>query len=835
MLSSDIFNFEFVDRKLERDSVDEFLNKYEMFNSVLWLSGKRGIGKSFFLTEYVMKKDSFVSVYINGESNNLTQGYFIKKIISQLNSISGMGFWRFIRNNYKSMIKIGQKAVNVVLNIADLDDYGIMDLTSVITNLFISKDDEKDSIVTVFIKYTDYIEKKLGKIIFILDNFTECDSYSLDIISEMIHKLSSQNTIKFILCTTDDDIDNRPDIKSVIVEKIPHVMVKMLPFQQKSLFSRMIERSFNLDDTQLNLLSLAFEICHGIPQSFKEILINLYTSQGIVINNNKAQIITEMFSDILHKENITFDIDELCASNVHIRKLLQIVACFGAPIRKDILIKLLCFIMDMDDGVFFVSEVNKLIYLLESNHILIFEYDNNMEIVKYRHDSLCISVKNYFKKDKFIPFMQHKIYEFLMIKVSNTVKATDAYWIEYFEPLCAYHSFCIQAEGWIRINFEYGYKFFKKGLYEEAKSIFERLDNVLPVLSCEQLLHIGCTYFHCGEYDATVKLLSRILENNYTKVLSTSDSITTLIYLARAKSCVLDYSDALNYIECAEKLSVAENIHYVPVMAAKQSILFLTPNGFNKAKHIFDNIAQSEACSKEMSLIYQSAMDYYEGEKSKYYLQKGLDVALAFEDVRTYGKILNNIGFELLRCGEYQESENYFKKCISTLSQCQPHEQAYPFNNLAVLNMINGEYDKALDNISESLFWNKSEYLSLVLKVNRMLCYFFTNNPRWRELFTKLYEYVKVEKFVDDKIYKKICINLALISSKTNDPFNGIEILDICRPHMQNEWENGKYRFHKLYSQLTGNTFIENNVSTKNGSYYCEIEFEPWLINFSHD
>lgn len=45
-----------------------------------------------------------------------------------------------------------------------------------------------------------------------------------------------------------------------------------------------------------------------------------------------------------------------------------------------------------------------------------------MEIVKFRHDSLNVSVINYFKKDKIIPLMQHKIYEFLMTEVDNDTK-----------------------------------------------------------------------------------------------------------------------------------------------------------------------------------------------------------------------------------------------------------------------------------------------------------------------------------------------------------------------------------------------------------------------------
>lgn len=46
----------------------------------------------------------------------------------------------------------------------------------------------------------------------------------------------------------------------------------------------------------------------------------------------------------------------------------------------------------------FAYEIINLINQLVSNHILRLEYENNMEIVKFRHDSLNVSVINYFKK-----------------------------------------------------------------------------------------------------------------------------------------------------------------------------------------------------------------------------------------------------------------------------------------------------------------------------------------------------------------------------------------------------------------------------------------------------
>ena len=124
-----------------------------------------------------------------------------------------------------------------------------------------------------------------------------------------------------------------------------------------------------------------------------------------------------------------------------------------------------------------------------------------------------------------------------------------------------------------------------EGLYLDAKSIFDRLENVLPQLSCEQLMNIGYTYFHCGEYKSTVGVLSIVLENCDAKQKSSKDEyIMSLIYLARAKSCLLEYSDALKYIEIAEKESAKESVNYISVMAAKQSIFIFDPQWFYKSK-----------------------------------------------------------------------------------------------------------------------------------------------------------------------------------------------------------------------------------------------------------
>ena len=145
MLNTDIFKFEFVDRTEERRLIDSYLMDFSSnLSYILWIHGKRGTGKSYFLTEYVMSKKNFTSIYVNIEIENISSGAYLKAFISQLNKAANLKFTNYIRANYKSMATIGQKAVNMILNMTDLDDIGLDELSSSITNYFISNRDEKE-------------------------------------------------------------------------------------------------------------------------------------------------------------------------------------------------------------------------------------------------------------------------------------------------------------------------------------------------------------------------------------------------------------------------------------------------------------------------------------------------------------------------------------------------------------------------------------------------------------------------------------------------------------------------------------------------------------------
>ena len=160
---------------------------------------------------------------------------------------------------------------------------------------------------------------------FLLDNFSQCDTTSLEIMVSVIHELIHNSHVRFILCTTDEDLENRVDIKNILVEKIPNKPMIISPFQQKQLFARMLESTFDLDEENIKLLSRTFELCNGFPQRFKEILINLYTMQGITVDGDQAKFVSETFSKQLIKNELSFDIDSLCQKHKSAKIILEIM------------------------------------------------------------------------------------------------------------------------------------------------------------------------------------------------------------------------------------------------------------------------------------------------------------------------------------------------------------------------------------------------------------------------------------------------------------------------------------------------------------------------------
>src|SRR5699024_10024005 len=127
-------------------------------------------------------------------------------------------------------------------------------------------------------------------------------------------------------------------------------------------------------------------------------------------------------------------------------------------------------------------------------------------------------------------------------------------------------------------------------------------------LSGEQLLIMAMTLYHCGHYQQADELLSIIRAKNLMKDFSLDQLILLYVFQARSRSCLLDSTQALEAIQQAESLNIKDSRHYITLMGAKQSILFLAPGHYQEAKNLFDSLVKEALDIREMALVYQSAM-----------------------------------------------------------------------------------------------------------------------------------------------------------------------------------------------------------------------------------
>ena len=395
---------------------------------------------------------------------------------------------------------------------------------------------------------------------------------SLDIIVASIHELLNNTYTKFIISTTDNDLEDWFDIKSVLAEKIPNKHLIIEPFQEKQLFVRMLEQTVELNETNVNLLSQAFELCNGFPQQLKQLLVNLYANHGISIEENRVTFVAEAFQNLLNQECVDFDIEALCQKKTGMKTILQLISIWGAPIASNILYDFLDFFCDIDPISIFQNEIQEIVGILESLHILKRSYENRMMLFQFKHDSIKLSVTNYFRDDCALAFLHYSIYEYIMARAD---KDHNYYWNQYYYSLRAYHSFSAQTDDWIKYNYTYGNGFFEKNLFKEAEKIFSRLENVAPSLSGEQLLTIGITFFQCGKYYKADNLLSIIQNRNLAENFSLSQMVDLYTYQARTRSCTLDSAKALEAIYQAESLPIDEESLVLRVLGVKQSLLFV--------------------------------------------------------------------------------------------------------------------------------------------------------------------------------------------------------------------------------------------------------------------
>ncbi|MCD4783371.1 MAG: tetratricopeptide repeat protein [Candidatus Eremiobacteraeota bacterium] len=168
-----------------------------------------------------------------------------------------------------------------------------------------------------------------------------------------------------------------------------------------------------------------------------------------------------------------------------------------------------------------------------------------------------------------------------------------------------------------------------------------------------------------------------------------------------------------------------------------------------------------------------------------HYFQNKIDDAVAeYEEVIENncitGDMYNNFGFILLEKGEMEKARESLEKSIKMREGLESEEIHLSYNNLGVVDYIQGNYDKAIENFKTGLELDKRD-----AKDDRTIQFTVFMKPEFKE-----------EKFTDHKVFPdvntKACLmlNLAAAQGMNGDMKSAVETcqealtLDKDRPYL---------------------------------------------------
>ena len=829
MLSREFFDFEFVDREYERDRI----NTYSDFNrtldyNVLWISGNRGVGKSFLLRDSSeqMAKSGICPIYVDTNTKEIFQNNYINILIEELEKHNSERFSAFIKKHYKVISNVMSITTDALSDLAGKPYNKLaQSIPNLINSIFQNHSNKDESYASVVLKYIYKLTENEKNVVIMLDNFSRIDESSLDVLSQIIRQCEFNHNIRFIVCTTYEDLVLRGDIKDILVTALSIKKIDVKKFDNNSFFFRMIDGKIKLTEQNISLIQQAFQLCEGYPQRYKTLLINVSERDGIIFGTpGKAEIVENIFREVLVQEGCDLDINKLSRLQ---REILQIIYLWGYPLKYSTFIE---FVYKNEPFITIKSIDNNLISdeieaLLNTDLLML--SDNGEKEISLGHDSISLACAVYFKDKARISYIHHMIASFIMGCTENEKEQ-----IRNVDACLAYHSYKCNMEGWLDINYSYLKKLYYNRSYIEAGDVSSRCVEKVGEFNFEQAILIADCEKQSGRFDEAISILEQIDISKSNK----NDKYNYYILLTDLYRCTNKVENALSTLGCAEEL-ISDNIEKnLEVLSRKQCILFVSPGGFEKAKALFTRIVNtySDILSSQMLRVYSSAMDYGEGDFSLKYLNKGLYIAKETNNKIYEAKFQNNIAFECFRSGEYDEAEKLYHESIDILDIYQPHELSTPLSNLAVIRMVQKRWDDAMSFIMDSIICNKSMYIKNILLVNRMLCYYHMGNRGWKEIFEELENFVSVTHHVDDKIYKKIYLNLAYISLMEHKYEQANKLLNSYEPYSYSEWEQGLYRYNHFKNKANNEPF-QTPPPNSTYKYYYGIPFEPWIVNFTHD
>ena len=336
MTNVDLFDFEFADRGREIQILSNFLSKEG--DKVLWIYGRSGIGKSFFLETCLNNILKYPYIYVENKNNN-KNGQCILELINKLQESSECKVFSFFRKHYK-IIKAITSDIQKKCEIIESDFVKYIMAKNV---YFIDENNNYNDFAAILKKYTDEILSN-KKLIIVIDNWDRCDENSVNILMNYIKSNFKMSNRKFIFISTDNEKIN--DNERKLTKEIPCRNLPIGKIPNETYFINMLPHSFNIENLNDDDILQIYNYCKGFPEELNKLLFNLNRVGAINYSENYISFDKNKLKDYLIRKNGDSDEDNM----IEIDKLhpiqqciILVIVCMGIPLRIDLLWSLVKF------------------------------------------------------------------------------------------------------------------------------------------------------------------------------------------------------------------------------------------------------------------------------------------------------------------------------------------------------------------------------------------------------------------------------------------------------------------------------------------------------------
>ncbi len=806
MNTTELFNFHFVDRDIERSVLNDFMNNEDKV--ALWIKGERGHGKTEFFNYGLKNQQNFKLCYFDIKINK-TSVEIISEFIIELQKHCDLDFMSSVKKKYKHFYNNTYKKIQeITAEIFPSINNVVATILDAGYHVATFSDENKDPIDII----NNYIKLIISEknLCICIDNFSRCDIEVAQVFFQIIKRFVTEKNFKSCIITTSEDLSS--ELKDAIFHNLPWTDIKIKKLEKSEYFYQILNPIFKMETFTEEDLNYIYQKCGGSPKKLSTIISKLLEKEGIVLSNNsKATIDKKILFSILQSDHIKFDDNDFSSAQ---KWVIFSYLCLSAQIS---VFQLKEFALYISERIFLYATFSEEIFsktLLElvENKVLSYNVD---ETISTYHDLDYIELMDILNESPIKNMFSQYAYEFLLIHHNFSSR----------EDLICYHSWKAQIAKWYTMNFRYGKKLYKQKLFYDAQKIFSRLNNWYHKLNPAKILLIAITSYETGNYQLSIHQLSLI---NSEQLRFQQFKYYYYFYLGKAYNNVGDIKAAISNIQNALNELDENSKEYVQTLNILHMYCFELPEKLELSRTIFKKIQTTYKYiyPHEWANTMRGCQNFLNDKDSLDVLQEA-DLLISDELERAYLKTTK--GFVLVKLDRMNEAEAQFSDACKAIKRLKIHEYSYAANNLAICYMLKENFDSAKNILLEALFWNRTKYGELVLNTHLMMCALYMSNLNdcncYYEFLTK---YIENNNVLDPIINRKIYMNLAIASSKLNNSINSSVYFEKAKSYIANS--SSEWRYYALAGKNN-----ENHFSEPNTLYKKVLSFDPWFLIYAHD